>query len=135
MTTLSHLPKRLLACTAMASAAYASVAFTPVAHAEEAAEPVIVVTGTNDGYRAITANSTKTPTNLIDVPQSVAVVTRDQLDDQAVQQLGDSLRYVPGVVIAQGEGHRDQIVLRGQSTTADFFLDGLRDDAQYYRPL
>lgn len=135
MTTLSHLPKRLLACTAMASAAFASVAFTPVAHAEDAAEPVIVVTGTNDGYRAITANLTKTPTHLIDVPQSVAVVTRDQLDDQAVQQLGDSLRYVPGVVIAQGEGHRDQIVLRGQSTTADFFLDGLRDDAQYYRPL
>lgn len=135
MTTLTCLPKRLLACTALASAAYASVAFAPVAHAEEAGEPVIVVTGANDGYRAITANSTKTPTNLIDVPQTVAVLTRDQLDDQAVQQLGESLRYVPGVVIAQGEGHRDQIVLRGQSTTADFFLDGLRDDAQYYRPL
>ena len=132
MTTLSRLPKRLLVCTALASAACASVS---IAHAEEAAEPVIVVTGADDGYRAITANSTKTPTNLIDVPQSVAVLTRDQLDDQAVQQLGDSLRYVPGVVIAQGEGHRDQIVLRGQSTTADFFLDGLRDDAQYYRPL
>ena len=132
MTTLSHLPKRLLACTALVSATCGSVA---IAHAEEAGEPVIVVTGANDGYRAITANSTKTPTNLIDVPQSVAVLTRDQLDDQAVQQLSDSLRYVPGVVIAQGEGHRDQIVLRGQSTTADFFLDGLRDDAQYYRPL
>lgn len=45
------------------------------------------------------------------------------------------LRYVPGTTIGQGEGNRDQITLRGQNTTADFFLDGVRDDAQYYRSL
>jgi catecholate siderophore receptor len=110
--------------------------FPAVAEADEAAaDPVIVVTGQNDGYRAIDANGTKTPTPLIDVPQSVTVLTREQLDDQGVHQLNDALRYIPGVVLGQGEGHRDQIVLRGQSSTADFFLDGLRDDAQYYRPL
>jgi catecholate siderophore receptor len=103
--------------------------------AEEAAEPVIVVTGQNDGYRAIDVNATKVPTPLIDVPQTITVLTREQLDDQGVHQLNDALRYIPGVVLGQGEGHRDQIVLRGQSTTADFFLDGLRDDSQYYRPL
>ena len=100
-----------------------------------AGRPVIIVTGHADSYRADTASGVKAPTPLIDVPQSVTVLTREQLDDQGVTQLTDALRYVPGVVLAQGEGNRDQIVLRGQNTTADFFLNGLRDDTQYYRSL
>lgn len=95
----------------------------------------IVVVGSAPGYRSEAIDATKTGTPLRDTPQSVAVIGRDQLDDQAVEQLNDALRYVPGVTLGQGEGHRDQVVLRGQSSTADFFLDGLRDDAQYYRPL
>lgn len=95
----------------------------------------IIVIGQTDSYRADTASGLRTPTPLIDVPQTVTVITREQLDDQGVTQLGDALRYVPGVVLAQGEGNRDQIVLRGQNTTADFFLNGLRDDTQYYRSL
>jgi len=79
--------------------------------------------------------ATKTGTPLRDTPQTVTTINRQQLDDQAVEQLNDALRYVPGVTLGQGEGHRDQIVIRGQATTADFFLDGLRDDAQYYRSL
>ncbi|WP_225206975.1 TonB-dependent receptor [Novosphingobium huizhouense] len=111
-----------------------------LAHADEAVagsegRVAIVVTGKADGYRPEDANAIKTPTPLVDVPQSVAVLTREQLDDQAVTQLGEALRYVPGVVLGQGEGHRDQVNLRGQNTTADFYLDGLRDDTQYYRSL
>ena len=45
------------------------------------------------------------------------------------------MRYVPGVNWHQGEGNRDQIVIRGQSSTADFFVNGMRDDAQIYRDL
>ncbi|MCP5385886.1 MAG: TonB-dependent siderophore receptor [Novosphingobium sp.] len=99
----------------------------------DAALSPIVVNG--ETYRIDEPASTKTGTLLLDTPQSIAVLQREQLDDQAVEQLGDALRYVPGVTLGQGEGHRDQIVLRGQSSTADFFLDGMRDDAQYYRPL
>ena len=103
---------------------------------DAAADAPIVVTGERQGYAiGDGSTATKTPTALIDVPQAVTVVTRQQLDDQATQQLGEALRYVPGVTLGTGEGHRDQITLRGQSTTADFYLDGLRDDAQYYRPL
>jgi catecholate siderophore receptor len=50
-------------------------------------------------------------------------------------RLGDVLRYIPGTTVGQGEGNRDQITLRGQNTSADFFLDGVRDDVQYYRGL
>ena len=116
----------LLPCAAQAA---------DVPMAEDDGHPVIVVTGQTDSYRAPTASGLKAPTPLLDVPQTVTVLTREQLDDQGVSQLGDALRYVPGVVLGLGEGNRDQIVLRGQSTTADFFLDGLRDDTQYYRSL
>ena len=112
--------------------------------AEEAAYDVdaiddsrtIIVTGMGDGYLASNSvTATKTDTPLIDIPQTINVVTREQLDDQAHHSLADILRYIPGTTVGQGEGNRDQITLRGQNTTADFFLDGVRDDVQYYRGL
>jgi catecholate siderophore receptor len=97
---------------------------------------VIVVIGTRDLYGAeSTSAATRTDTPLRDVPQAVTVVTERQIDDQAMRSIGDVLRYVPGTMIGQGEGHRDQITIRGNNSTADFFVDGLRDDIQYYRPL
>ncbi len=83
--------------------------------------------------RTITA--TKTDTALVNVPQAISVVTRELIDDQAMHSIGDVTRYVPGAGIAQGEGNRDTPVLRGNSTTADFFVDGIRDDVQYFRDL
>ena len=95
----------------------------------------IIVTGEKEGYVAISSAGLKTDTPLIDTPQTVSVVTREQLDDQALQDIGDILRYTPGASTGQGEGNRDQITIRGQNTTADFFVDGIRDDVQYFRPL
>jgi catecholate siderophore receptor len=77
----------------------------------------------------------KTPTPLVDVPQSLSILGERQIEDQAFQGMGDVLRYTPGLSISQGEGHRDAMIIRGIQTTADFFIDGLRDDVQYYRPL
>lgn len=125
----------LLASTVLAGLSMA-VPVQAEAMADAADAPAIIVYGVPDGYDIEkTRSATKTETPLIDVPQTVTVLSREQLDDQGVESLNDALRYVPGVVLGQGEGHRDQITLRGQSTTADFFLDGLRDDAQYYRSL
>ena len=107
--------------------------------AEESAaqdEAPILVIGKAEGYRAVdSVTATKTDTPLLDVPQTITVVTREQLEDQALRSIGDVLRYIPGTTVGQGEGNRDQITLRGQNTTADFFLDGVRDDVQYYRNL
>ncbi len=122
--------RSLLAATSV----LASLGGTGAAWAEEA--PGIIVYGRPEGYDTDeTGTATKTQTPLLDVPQAISVLSREQLDDQGVDQLGQALRYVPGVVLGQGEGHRDQITIRGQNSTADFFLDGLRDDAQYYRAL
>lgn len=92
--------------------------------------------GPVQGYRATrSATFTKTDTPLKEVPASVTVVPADLIKDQAMQSMADVLRYVPGASVHQGEGNRDQVVLRGNSTTADFFIDGIRDDAQIFRDL
>ena len=113
-----------------------------IAAANEAAEDRdylprnIIVTGEREGYAEHDGSTgTKTPTAIIDVPQTITFVTDDQLEDQSIRQLAEALRYVPGISLETGEGHRDEIFIRGQETTADFYLDGLRDDAQYYRSL
>ena len=109
---------------------------TAMASEADANESSIIVTGKADGYLAKNSvTATKTDTPLIDVPQTISVVTRERLDDQAQRSMADVLRYVPGTTVGQGEGNRDQITLRGQNTTADFFLDGVRDDVQYFRSL
>lgn len=117
----------------------ALLAFPAVAMAVEADSDdsrTIIVIGKADGYLAENSvTATKTDTPLIDVPQTISVITRERLDDQAQHSIADVLRYVPGTTVGQGEGNRDQITLRGQNTTADFFLDGVRDDVQYYRGL
>ncbi len=88
----------------------------------------------DDGYRAERAvTATRTETELRDVPQSITVVTRQQMDDQAIDSMADAVLYVPGVTFAQGEGNRDTPVFRGNATTADFYVDGIRDDVQYFR--
>ncbi|AXA84568.1 TonB-dependent siderophore receptor [Lysobacter oculi] len=80
-------------------------------------------------------SATKTDTPLVNVPQAATVVTEELIRDQAMTGLPEVLRYVPGAGVAQGEGNRDTAVMRGNSTTADFFVDGMRDDTQYIRDI
>jgi catecholate siderophore receptor len=82
-----------------------------------------------------TTTATKTDTPLRDTPQSVSVVSRQLIADQSMQSMADVVRYVPSITMGQGEGHRDAPTIRGNSSTADFFVDGVRDDAQYFRDL
>jgi len=123
-------PLRTLAAAASVAALSAGLA---QAQTDTEEEDRIVVTGRYLSLDQI--NSVKTPTPLIDVPQSLSIVSAEQLADQAMGGLDDVLRYTPGLAVSQGEGHRDAIVIRGNQTTADFFLNGVRDDVQYYRPL
>jgi len=109
--------------------------FTGGAAAQTATADTITVIGPRS-YRATeTSSATRTDTPLIDVPQSVTVVTEAEIRDRAAQNLADTVRYVPGVSFAQGEGNRDTPIFRGNASTADMFVDGVRDDVQYYRDL
>ena len=77
----------------------------------------------------------KTPVPVLDVPQTVSIITDLDIRKQGFREIGDIVRYTPGVNTSQGEGHRDSVVFRGVRSTADFFQNGVRDDVQYYRSL
>ena len=79
------------------------------------------------------SSAMKSTTLLRDTPQSISVVPAALIADQRMQSMGDVVRYMPGVGMAQGEGNRDTPILRGNSSTGDFYVDGVRDDAQYFR--
>ena len=132
----------LLAAPVFAQTGPAASAATPAADsADPQREPtdldgVEVIGKVDYGYvQKRSRSATKTDTDLQDVPQAVTVVTQDLIRDQAMQNLADVVRYVPGATMAQGEGNRDTPVLRGNASTADMFVDGIRDDTQYFRDL
>ena len=119
--------KKLILCTF----AFALMASNTSSFSQDVEE--IVVKGKVLYSDQVTA--LKTPVPIIDVPQTLSIVTDDEIRIQGFRELGDIVRYTPGVNTSQGEGHRDSIVFRGVRSTADFYLDGVRDDVQYYRSL
>jgi len=122
-----------LACGAAPAFAAETAAADAVTSADASADQ-IVVTGERVPYGVkATSTATKTPTDIRNVPQALTVVTKAQIDDQQLRSVGDLLLFVPGASYNSGEGNRDTLVLRGNSSTADFFVDGVRDDVQYFR--
>ena len=95
----------------------------------------ITVNSSSSYLVPVITSGTKTPTALSDVPQSITIITTAMMQDQLMTGVGDVVQYVPGISLHQGENNRDQIVMRGNSSSADFFLNGVRDDVQYYRDL
>ena len=92
-------------------------------------------TNVNGYFAGGTSTATKTNTKIIDIPQSVTIITQQQLQDRNSLTLNQALSYVPGVTVTQGEGNTDAITIRGQATTSNFYTDNVRDDAEYYRDL
>lgn len=95
-------------------------------------------TGPVIGYSARqSVTATKTDTPLLETPQSISVVTKDQIKDQGAQTVQDALQYTPGVSI-QGYGANaffDGFKIRGFD--APQYLDGLRlprDGIQFAMP-
>ena len=135
---LTHRP----AIRPLAAALIVALSSPAFAADEVSADPVqldrVVVKGSRylPAYQALdTRSATKTDTQLVDVPQSATIITEELMRDQAMTGLPEVLRYVPGAGVAQGEGNRDTVVMRGNSSTADFFVDGARDDVQYIRDI
>src|SRR5215813_10506539 len=92
-------------------------------------------TGTVGVYSNSTSVATKINTPIVNIPQSLSVVTREFISDNSFQNLTDITRYVPGVDVHQGEGNRDELIIRGVDSSANFFVNGFRDDVQYFRDL
>lgn len=116
------------------SAITAAVLFNPTVSAQSTDNiEKIVVEGQ---YLSINeSNSVKTPTPIIDVPQSLSIISAEEITARGITSISQIIDYTPGVNMSQGEGHRDAVVFRGVRSTADFYIDGNRDDVQYYRSL
>lgn len=101
--------------------------------------PEVSVQGAQDvdtGYQPlINTTAAKIDAPLRDIPQSIDVVPGELIRDQAAHSLQDVLKNVPGVSFNLGDGQRDQFVIRGFDAIGDLFVDGIRDDALYYRDL
>ena len=119
------------------SASTAAVAQEPPAAASaEATLPTVRVNASSEaetatssviGYRAKNAaTATKTDTPLAETPQSVTVVTRDQMLDQGATNLQDALTYAAGVRSdAYGiDSRTDSFLIRGSEPS--LYLDGLQ---------
>ena len=82
------------------------------------------------GYVATrSAGGTKTDTPLIETPQSISVITRDQMDAQAVQSVSQALNYTAGVVAqprGSVNGYYEFPFIRGFAPTNFLYLDGMQ---------
>ena len=112
----------------------AATATAGAAATADAASQTIIVTGQRGEYGAKkTSTATKTNTDIRNIPQALTVISEKQIEDQSIRSVAELLTFVPGATPGTGESNRDQFTIRGNNTTADFFIDGVRDDAQYFR--
>ena len=114
-------------CLASAVGMSSSTAFAADGGSDASAVEAVVVTG-KPSLVVLTQD-------LRDTPQTIDVVPRQLLSEQAVTNIQDALKNVPGITLNAGEGgsHGDTINLRGFPASDDFFLDGLRDTGFYTR--
>lgn len=91
--------------------------------------------GPVDGYRATrSATGTKTDTALRDIPQSIQVVSRQVLDDQQINNLGDALTNVSSVQRGNTHGgSSESFVIRGFKATT-YAVDGMLINPLVSRP-
>lgn len=117
----------------LVAAALTVTCLVPVAHAQTApvddipswAGQTVVVKGAREGYAAQNTNSaTRTDTPLIDIPQSVQIVTRSLIEEQDRRTLGDAMVNVSGVVPTRSE---EQLLIPPlvRGFPAEVYLDGL----------
>ncbi|PIF26935.1 catecholate siderophore receptor [Acidovorax sp. 56] len=135
---LAHTLSPLAAAVLLLACGSALAQGTPAdAAAPKALGEVTIKAAPQDDTYTPTATSTATKGSapLRDVPQAVNVVPAQLLRDQGARSMEDALRNVPGVAMSHGDGQRDQVVIRGFTAIADQFVDGVRDDALYFRDL
>jgi iron complex outermembrane receptor protein len=92
-------------------------------------------TGRVNGYVARrSATATKTDTALIENPQSVSVITADEIGDRKAESLDEALRYTAGVTPNLKPWAVDEFsLLRGfELGTAGVFMDGLLTSGRSY---
>jgi catecholate siderophore receptor len=142
-------PAGAMTRSALAVGAAAAV-FTPMALAQEAGPtttlaPVQVVGEAIDPnpnaepgapYKARTSGDERHTRPLAETPQTITVLTGQQILDTGRSDLRDILRAQPGITLGTGENGNafgDRYIIRGQEARSDVFVDGLRDPGMTVR--
>ena len=122
------LPGAALAQQAAAPASAASQAST------EATLPTVKVKAAaekDNDYKADVVSSPKFTQPIVDTPQTITVIKKELLQQQAATSLSEALRNTPGVTMQLGENGStqtgDSINLRGFDSSQSIFVDGIRD--------
>ena len=120
------LPGAVLAQAAAAPAAAASQARS------ETTLPTVKVQAAQDNdYKADVVSSPKFTQPIVDTPQTITVIRKELLQQQAATSLSEALRNTPGVTMQLGENGStqtgDSINLRGFDSSQSIFVDGIRD--------
>jgi catecholate siderophore receptor len=106
---------------------------SPAAAGERIAVTAERDTGAN--FKPEGVATTKLDLPLAETPQSITVIPRDLMDAQGAFSLRDAVRNAPGLTIASGEGGvtGDAFSIRGFAANNDIYLDGMKDNGQYFR--
>lgn len=148
--SLAKAPSRLLVALATgasvagpAAAAEPTPPVAPPAQSAPAAEPTVapvIVKGERNGkpesnYKPDVTKVGKIEQNPKDVPQSITIIPKKEIEDRRKDSLTGALGGVSGLTFNAGEGGRigDNITLRGYVAYGDIYQDGMRDIAQYNR--
>ncbi|WP_374538972.1 catecholate siderophore receptor Fiu [Chitinimonas taiwanensis] len=136
ITSKKHSDAGRLKTSALASALMLAMPAGMALAAEQADGPVLpAVKVEADGiaptYKADKASSPKLTQPLVDTPQTITVVKKELLQEQAATTLSDALRNTPGITMLLGENGNtatgDSIFMRGFDTQGSIFVDGIRD--------
>lgn len=133
-----HNPARLAALIA-ATLPFAVHAADEPSKARSTTLPTVNVEAADEpraAYKAEQASNPQFTEPLLDTPLTVNVITEELIRDQAVDNLRDVLRNVPGISIQAGEGGvpaGDNLSIRGFNARTDIFIDGVRDFGGYSR--
>jgi catecholate siderophore receptor len=115
-----------------------STAFAAPVHAQSVSETIeldmIVVEGAEDeGYVVTESNNQKATAPLQDTPQTINVITEEEIEDRGLTSVQDVLRTTPGVTLAAGEGgvaYGTSPVIRGYDSNSAITIDGLRNSSR-----
>lgn len=129
----------LLALSQLVTAAAAPAADeekAPDGNATALPQMVVQADGTKKLYNPENLQSRKYTVPILDIPQTVTVVSEEVINEQGASSLRDVLRNVPGISIQAGEGGQppgDNLAIRGFSARSDLFVDGVHDFGGYSR--
>ncbi len=85
--------------------------------------------GTNSYTTGNTSTATKMNLSIKETPQSISVITRQRMDDQALMSITDVLEQTPGVTISRDSSERFNIYSRGSEITK-YQYDGVTTSLQ-----